>query len=348
MNDSIFAVDGLEKHYRVRVGGRRALLRAVDGVSFEIGAGETLALVGESGSGKSTTALCALRLEEPTGGRVRFEDAELTAIPARELRRVRRRIQIVFQDPTESLNPRRTVGATLLEPLEVHGLAEGAAARTRVRGTLELVGLQPDHARRYPHQLSGGQRQRVCIARALMTEPKVVVLDEPTSALDVSVQAQILNLLRELQREIGLTYLFITHDLAVVRHLADRVLVMYAGQIVEAGDTAAVFERPLHPYTRALLDSVPVDSPAERRPRPLPGGEPYSPIDPPAGCRFAGRCPWVADECRAPLALREDAAAHLVRCTGWLSGRVPEPGSGELVEPFHRARARASHHEGGS
>jgi oligopeptide transport system ATP-binding protein len=323
VSEPILRVEELTKHYRVRVGGRRAVLHAVDGVSFEIGKGETLALVGESGSGKSTTALCVLRLEEPNSGSVRFDGTELTGLAGGKLRSVRRRLQIVFQDPTESLNPRRSVGATLAEPVQTHGLAEGAAARRRVAELLELVGLQPDHARRYPHQLSGGQRQRVCIARALATEPSLVVLDEPTSALDVSVQAQILNLLKELQREIGLTYLFITHDLGVVRHLADRVLVMYAGQIVESAPTEEIFERPLHPYTRALLDAVPVDSPAARRPRELPLGEPYSPLDPSPGCRFAGRCRWAAEECEAPVPLDEAHRLHRVRCVGWFSGRVP-------------------------
>ncbi len=326
----ILRLEDLTKHYRVRVGGRRALLHAVDGVSLEIRPGETVALVGESGSGKSTTALCTLRLEEPTSGRVTFEGHELTALSQEELRAHRRRIQIVFQDPTESLNPRRSVGATIAEPLEVHG-ATSSTARRRAAELLELVGLQPDHARRYPHQLSGGQRQRVCIARALATGPTLLVLDEPTSALDVSVQAQILNLLAELQREIDLTYLFITHDLAIVRHLADRVLVMYAGQIVESAPTAELFDRPLHPYTRALLDAVPVDSPAERRTRPTPRGEPYSPLDPPPGCRFAGRCRWAAEECEAPVELRDADAGHAVRCVGWRSGRVPEPQSEAVV-----------------
>jgi peptide/nickel transport system ATP-binding protein len=331
VSDAILRVEDLAKEYRVRVGGRRAVLHAVDGVSFDIQHGETVALVGESGSGKSTTALCILRLEEPTRGRVLFDGDDLTAQNLRRLRPLRRRIQIVFQDPTESLNPRRSVEDTLREPVEKHGLATGRAARTRVAELLELVGLTPDHARRYPHQLSGGQRQRVCIARSLATEPSLLVLDEPTSALDVSVQAQILNLLNDLQREIGLTYLFITHDLGVVRHLADRVLVMYAGQIVEEAPTATLFEKPLHPYTRALLDSVPVDSPAERRVRTVPKGEPYSPLDPPQGCRFAGRCPWAAAECEAPLALSAADAEHLVRCAGWFSGRVPEPRSEALA-----------------
>ena len=327
MTEAILRVDELVKQYKVRVGGRRAVLHAVDGVSFEIRPGETVALVGESGSGKSTTALCILRLEEPTAGRIVFEGNELTARSARELRRLRRRIQIVFQDPTESLNPRRSVGATLREPIEAHRLAEGAGVRRRVAELLELVGLQPDHVRRYPHQLSGGQRQRVCIARALATDPTLVVLDEPTSALDVSVQAQILNLLSELQREINLTYLFITHDLGVVRHLADRVFVMYAGQIVEAAPTGELFDRPLHPYTRTLLEAVPVDSPAERRARTVPSGEHYSPLDPAPGCRFAGRCPWVAAECEVPVELGEADEGHLVRCVGWFSGRVPDPRS---------------------
>jgi oligopeptide/dipeptide ABC transporter ATP-binding protein len=325
VTEPILQVEDLAKHYRVRVGGRRAVLRAVDGVSFAVEPSETVALVGESGSGKSTTALCVLRLEQPTSGHVLFEGQDLAACRPRELRSLRRRIQIVFQDPTESLNPRRSVGATLREPIEAHGIAEGAEARRRVGELLELVRLQPDHARRYPHQLSGGQRQRVCIARALATDPTLIVLDEPTSALDVSVQAQILNLLRELQREIDLTYLFITHDLGVVRHLADRVLVMYAGQIVEAACTEELFRRPLHPYTRALLDAVPVDSPVERRSRALPRGEPYSPIDPAPGCRFAGRCRWAAPECAAPVELGEPEAGRLLRCTGWFSGRVPEP-----------------------
>jgi oligopeptide/dipeptide ABC transporter ATP-binding protein len=331
VSGAILRVEDLAKEYRVRVGGRRAVLHAVDGVSFDIQRGETVALVGESGSGKSTTALCILRLEEPTRGRVLFDGEDLTAQNVRGLRPLRRRIQIVFQDPTESLNPRRSVEDTLREPVEKHGLATGRAARTRVAELLELVGLTPDHARRYPHQLSGGQRQRVCIARSLATEPALLVLDEPTSALDVSVQAQILNLLNDLQREIGLTYLFITHDLGVVRHLADRVLVMYAGQIVEEAPTATLFDKPLHPYTRALLDSVPVDSPAERRVRTVPKGEPYSPLDPPQGCRFAGRCPWAAAECEAPLELAAADAEHLVRCTGWFSGRVPEPRSEALA-----------------
>jgi oligopeptide/dipeptide ABC transporter ATP-binding protein len=330
-DEPVLRIEELSKAFRVRVGGRRATLQAVDRVSFEIASGETVALVGESGSGKSTTALCVLRLEEPTGGRVVFEGTDVTALQRRELRALRRRIQMVFQDPTESLNPRRTVGATLIEPIEAHRIAEGQAARRRVAELLDLVGLQPDHARRYPHQLSGGQRQRVGIARALATGPSLLVLDEPTSALDVSVQAQVLNLLRRLQSEIDLTHLFITHDLGVVRHLADRVLVMYAGQIVEEAPTEELFARPIHPYTRALLDAVPVESPALRRERLVLPGEPYSPINPEPGCRFLGRCPWAAAECEAPVELYDAGGSHRVRCIGWAHGRVPEPESEALA-----------------
>jgi oligopeptide/dipeptide ABC transporter ATP-binding protein len=325
MRHPILSVHELTKHYRVRAKGRRATLHAVDRVSFEVLPGETVALVGESGSGKSTTGHCILRLEQPTSGRVVFEGEDVTAASQRRMRELRLRIQIVFQDPTDSLDPRQTVGSAVGEPLRVHGLAERQERRHRVAEILELVGLQPSHARRYPHQLSGGQRQRVGIARALITNPSLVVLDEPTSALDVSVQAKLLNLLGELQQRLDLSYLFITHDLGIVRTIADRVLVMYAGQIVEAAPTDAVFDRPLHPYTRALLDAVPVDTPSQRRERPAPRGEPYAAIDPEPVCRFLGRCPWGADECRVPVELREAEQGELVRCVGWESGRVPEP-----------------------
>jgi oligopeptide/dipeptide ABC transporter ATP-binding protein len=326
----LLRVEELTKHYRIRSGGRRATLHALDAVSFEICPGETVALVGESGSGKSTAAHCILRLEQATSGQVTFEGEEVTTAPRGLLRELRRRLQIVFQDPTDSLNPRRSVGATVGEPLRVHGMASGVAARERVGEILELVGLQPDVARSYPHQLSGGQRQRVGIARALVTEPSLVVLDEPTSALDVSVQAKLLNLLNDLQGRLRLSYLFITHDLGVVRYIADRVLVLYAGQIVESAPTERLFERPLHPYTRALLEAVPVDSPGQRTERPLPRGEPYAAIDPAPGCRFAGRCAWAAEECMASVALRETDTGHRARCTGWFSGRVPEPGALDL------------------
>jgi oligopeptide/dipeptide ABC transporter ATP-binding protein len=333
VTEPILRVSGLTKSYRVRAQSRRATLHAVDDVSFEILPGETVALVGESGSGKSTVAHCLLRLEQPSSGRVVFEGEELTAVPQRRLRELRPRIQIVFQDPTDSLDPRQTVGSAVGEPLRVHGLVGGVERRHRVGEILELVGLQAAHAKRYPHQLSGGQRQRVGIARALITNPSLVVLDEPTSALDVSVQAKLLNLLRELQQKLHLSYLFITHDLGIVRTIADRVLVMYAGQIVEAAPTDALFDRPLHPYTRALLDAVPVDTPAHRHERPAPRGEPYAAIDPDPVCRFIGRCPWAADECRIPVELHEFEQAQLVRCVGRESGRIPEPAPRTEVSP---------------
>jgi oligopeptide/dipeptide ABC transporter ATP-binding protein len=334
--EAVLRVEELRKLYRIAGRGR---LHAVDGVSFEIRPGETLALVGESGSGKSTAARCILRLEEPTDGRVFFEGEELTAVTRRRLRDLRRRVQMVFQDPTDSLNPRKTVGFIVGEPLSVHGIADGREARVAVGEILELCGLQPEHASRYPHQLSGGQRQRVGIARALVTRPSVVVLDEPTSALDVSVQARLLNLLNDLQQQLHLSYLFITHDLGVVRYIADRVLVMYAGQIVEAAPTDVLFTRPLHPYSRALIDAVPVDSPLDRRPRPALAGEPYAAIDPAPGCRLVGRCAWAADECRAPLELVEVEPGHSVRCIGYVSGRVPEPVPAvALVQESHAER----------
>ena len=234
-------------------------------------------------------------------------------------------MQIVFQDPTESLNPRMTVGRMVGEPLKVHGLAEGAELQRRVGETLELCGLPADYASRYPHQLSGGERQRAGISRALVTAPSFVVLDEPTSALDVSVQAKLIELLRDLQLRLKLSMLFITHDLAVARSLAHRVLVMYAGQIVELAPTDALFSRPLHPYTRALLAAIPVDAPSERRERPTLPGQPYLAIDPTAGCRLAPRCPWAAEECAAPVELVEVERGHFVRCVGYTSGRVGEP-----------------------
>ncbi len=319
----VLTVRHLSRSYRLRQGWRRRTLHAVDDVSFEVMPGETVALVGESGSGKSTVARCLLRLEEPDGGRVFLGDEELTGASAARLRRLRLRAQIVFQDPSESLNPRMKVGAQIGEPLHLHRLARGREVRSRMLEMLDLCGLEPQHADLYPHQLSGGQRQRVGLARALITRPRFVVLDEPTSALDVSVQAQLLNLLRRLQRELDLSYLFITHDLGVARWIAQRILVMYAGQIVEAGPTEELFSRPLHPYTRLLLDAIPVDSPRMRRQRESPAGEPYIAIDPAPGCRLIGRCRWAAAECQAPVELLDSGPRRLVRCVGHFSGRVP-------------------------
>jgi len=302
-------VAGLAKHYPMRRGLLLARtvgnVRAVDGVSFQIFRGETLALVGESGCGKSTTARLVLRLIEPTAGSVRFEDADITALRGNAMRRLRRRMQIVFQDPFASLNPRMTVAEILEEPLIVHGIGDRVARRARVEQLLALVGLAPYHAGRYPHEFSGGQRQRIGIARALAVEPALVVCDEPVSALDVSIQAQVVNLLKDLQARLGLSYLFIAHDLAVVKHMADRVAVMYLGRIVEIGPKDAVFANPRHPYTRVLLSAIPRPDPHRRLARQVAGGDVPSPANIPSGCRFHTRCAFVIDRCRT-----EDPALH--------------------------------------
>ncbi len=316
----------LKKHFRTRSG----LVRAVDGVSFSLAKGETLALVGESGCGKSTTARLVLRLIEPTAGSVQFEGRDITAIPAGELRRLRRRMQIVFQDPFASLNPRMTVGDTLDEPLLIHGYGNAAKRRERVSELLGLVGLPPEHASRFPHEFSGGQRQRVGIARALALEPALVVCDEPVSALDVSVQAQVVNLLSDLQKRLGLSYLFIAHDLAVVKHVATRVAVMYLGRIVETAARDDLFARPLHPYTRALLSAIPRPDPAQKLARQVPGGDVPSPLNPPPGCHFHTRCPFATDRCRTEVpALRAIAPTHLSACH-----------YAEELPPFEAAEAR--------
>jgi oligopeptide transport system ATP-binding protein len=319
--DVLLEVRDLVKHFPIGgglFGGPRALIRAVDGVSFAIRRGETLGLVGESGCGKTTTGRCILQLERPTSGAVVFEGRELSGLGPAELRRVRRRLQVIFQDPYSSLNPRMTVGQILAEPLAVHRIVTDPAARAaRVRALLSHVGLLPQHADRYPHQLSGGQRQRVGIARALAMEPSLIVCDEPVSALDVSIQAQIINLLEDLQAEFGLTYLFIAHDLSVVRHISDRVAVMYLGKIVELADRKALYDDPLHPYTRALLAAVPIPDPVleAQRERLVLRGEVPSPLNPPSGCVFHPRCPIAIDRCRAVLPeLREIKPGHWAAC----------------------------------
>lgn len=328
----ILTVENLVKHYPIRKGvvpRTVGYVRAVDGISFSIGRGRTLALVGESGCGKTTAGRTILRLVEPTSGRVTFDGRDVFKLSEREMRALRRDMQIIFQDPYGSLNPRMTIGSMLEEPLLVHGIgisdteansqpsysSRRRRARERVEELLSLVGLAPEHRSRYPHEFSGGQRQRICIARALTLNPKFIVCDEAVSALDVSIQAQILNLLRELQKQFNLTYLFIAHDLAVVRHISDRVAVMYMGEIVEEADTEEIFARPLHPYTQALLASIPVPVPRARREKVRLEGDAPTPVSPPEGCRFHTRCPLAIEECRqqAPP-LVEIHPGHRVAC----------------------------------
>jgi oligopeptide transport system ATP-binding protein len=321
VSDVLLEVRNLVKHFEVgggMFGKPVGLVRAVDGVSFSIRRGETLGLVGESGCGKTTTGRCVLQLERPTSGQIIFEGRDLTTLDPHEMRAVRRKLQVIFQDPYSSLNPRMTIGEIVGEPLAVHGIVRGATARRdRVQQLLRHVGLLPQHARRYPHQLSGGQRQRVGVARALAMEPSLIICDEPVSALDVSIQAQIINLLEDLQAEFGLTYLFIAHDLAVVRHISDRVAVMYLGKIVEMADRKTLYDEPLHPYTRALLSAVPIPDPEleMRRERVVLGGEVPSPLNPPSGCVFHPRCPIAIDRCRSVVPeLRDPRPGHKAAC----------------------------------
>jgi oligopeptide/dipeptide ABC transporter ATP-binding protein len=319
--EPILQVRNLVKHFQVGgglFGGGAGIVKAVDGVSFEIHRGETLGLVGESGCGKTTTGRCILRLEPPTSGEVVFEGRDMSKLSDAEMRGLRRRMQVIFQDPYSSLNPRMTVGQIISEPLGVHGIVPDRTARAaRVQDLLRHAGLLPSMARRYPHELSGGQRQRVGIARALAMEPSLIICDEPVSALDVSIQAQIINLLEELQAEFGLTYLFVAHDLSVVRHISDRVAVMYLGKIVEITDRKSLYEDPQHPYTKALLSAVPIPDPVVegKREHVVLGGEVPSPLNPPSGCVFHPRCPIAVAECRTTVPeLRETRPGHRAAC----------------------------------
>jgi oligopeptide/dipeptide ABC transporter ATP-binding protein len=333
---ALLEVKNLVKHFvadRSVFGRPTAFIRAVDGVSFHVDAGETLALVGESGCGKSTVSRLVLRLIEPDSGRVHFEGRDLLAMDANQLRAFRRDAQIIFQDPYGSLNPRMTIGQILTEPLALHDLVPSARRRERVEELLRLVGLEPRFARRYPHEFSGGQRQRVAIARALAVEPKLIICDEPVSALDVSIRSQILNLLRDLQDRLGLAYIFVSHDLAVVKHIADRVAVMNLGGIVETADAQALFASPRHPYSRALLSAIPVPNPRAKRSRMLLQGEMPSALDPPSGCRFHTRCPYVIERCRVePPELLADSAGHATACH-----RVAELPTADAIIPGNGA-----------
>jgi oligopeptide/dipeptide ABC transporter ATP-binding protein len=311
--DALVQVRNLKKYFDVRDEGKKALLKAVDDVSFDIQQRETLGLVGESGCGKSTTGLLILNLLKPTSGDVLFEGKSVYAKDNQ--RAIRRNMQIIFQDPYASLNPRMKVGDIIAEPLIIHRLIEKSAMRSRVNQLLSYVGLSADQAHRFPHEFSGGQRQRIGIARALAVEPKFIVCDEPVSALDVSVQSQVLNLLSDLQAELGLTYLFIAHGLNVIKHVSDRVGVMYLGNIVEMADVGDLFAEPLHPYTKALLTAIPIPDPAVKRDRIYLEGSVPSPIDPPPGCVFSARCPLARDECFvARPKYQEYAPDHWVAC----------------------------------
>lgn len=318
MTEPLLKVEGLKKYFPVKkglFGKTTGQVKAVDDVSFYVNEGETLGIVGESGCGKSTTGRMLMRLLEPTEGKVTFNGQELTTLSPQEMRKARREIQMVFQDPYASLNPRHTVEKILMEPLIVHNIGDTKSRKKMVRDFLEIVGLSSYHAKRYPHQFSGGQRQRIGIARALMTNPKLIIADEPVSALDVSIQAQVLNLMQKLQRELKLTYIFIAHDLGVVRHISDRVGVMYLGKLVELASSENLYAEPLHPYTKALLSAVPVPDPNFVREEILLEGDIPSPSNPPSGCTFHTRCPFAMDRCKQDVPqLEEIKPGHYVAC----------------------------------
>src|SRR3954465_3574844 len=345
---ALVEAEGLVKRFVARrsVFGRpTAHVNAVDGVSFSVEAGKTLALVGESGSGKSTGGRLVLRLIEPTAGRMRFDGQDLFALSESETRAFRRQAQLVFQDPYASLNPRMTVGDILAEPIALHGIVPAAQRRERVAQVMDLVGLEPRFAPRYPHEFSGGQRQRIVIARALAVEPKLIVCDEPVSALDVSIRSQVLNLLRDLQRRLSLAYIFISHDLAVVKHIADHVAVMYLGRIVETAPTDELFANPRHPYTRALLSAIPVPRPRAKRDRTILQGDVPSPINPPSGCHLHLRCPHAIERCRVERPALLADGAHATACHRWrelpaMAATPSETGRSPALERLIEAFAR--------
>ncbi|MBL3641536.1 dipeptide ABC transporter ATP-binding protein [Bacillus sp. RHFB] len=314
----LLKVDQLKQYFPIKGGffGRTINhVKAVDDITFDIKQGETLSIVGESGCGKSTTGRAILRLDEPTSGSIHFQDKDLLSLGKKEMRRTRKDLQVIFQDPFASLNPRQTIGKILGEALAIQNVVPKEKRKSRIEELLGHVGLRPESMERYPHEFSGGQRQRIGIARALAVDPKLIICDEAVSALDVSIQAQVLNLLKSLQRQFDLTFLFISHDLGVVRHISDRVMVMYLGKIVEIADKKSIFEQPQHPYTRALLSAIPVPNPVHERERILLTGDVPSPIDPPNGCRFHTRCPFVQDICKTQLPeLKRSAQNHQVAC----------------------------------
>ena len=319
--DELLVVEDLKKHFPVTRGiifqKQVGAVRAVDGVSFTVNEGETLGVVGESGCGKSTMARCIMRLLDPTGGRVVFDGRDITTLSRAQLRPIRREMMMLFQDPYASLNARKRVGFIVAEALEVHKLGTAAEIKRRVQELLEVVGLNPEHYNRFPHEFSGGQRQRIGVARALALEPRLIVLDEPVSALDVSVQAQIINLLDDLQDDFGLTYLFVAHDLSVVRHVSDRIAVMYLGKLMEVSPAEELYTKPIHPYTVALLGAIPIPDPRENREREriIVSGEPPNPIDPPTGCVFHPRCPHATEVCRTEEPpLTTYPGGHLAAC----------------------------------
>lgn len=318
MSKVLLKVENLKKYFPIRQGvfaRHVGDVKAVDDVSFELYEGETLGIVGESGCGKSTTGRAIMRLHEPTEGNVLFDGVELTKLNDEQMRKVRREIQMVFQDPYASLNPRHTVEKILEEPLIVHGIGNAKERKKKVHEYLEIVGLSSYHAKRYPHQFSGGQRQRIGIARALMTNPKLIIADEPVSALDVSIQAQVLNLMQKLQEDLKLTYIFIAHDLGVVRHISDRVGVMYLGRLVEIAESELLYAEPLHPYTQALLSAVPIPDPQFEREQLLLTGDIPSPSNPPTGCTFHTRCPHAMEKCKQVIPmLQQVKTGHSVAC----------------------------------